>query len=848
MIYESVSTLLNDIFRNVSAATKENVNDLVASFNYLLLNGAKKCNMLNVKQYSKINTTKTSKYKEWFNGDCHDKRNAFNRARRLYKDHKSEENLKLLKLTGKEYKTTINKCKAVHRKSVVADLKLKESNDPKAFWEIINKNTKQVNTGNVTIDEFLEHFSELNAAAEDEVESECNMNGTQMSSNETNEYSESDTLNVPISGVEVTTAVKRLKNGKPCGEDNIINEKIRAFSENHLDMLAQIFNVVLLSGHIPNDWLIGIIKPIYKNKGDINNPDSYRGITLLSCLGKLFTSIINKRLTAFINSKQIMSEAQAGFRKGYSTTDQIFTLKCIVELFLCQGRRLFCTFVDYSKAFDSINRAMLWKKLISYDVSGKVFNVILNMYKSIKSCVMNNSVQSELFESHVGLRQGEHLSPLLFALFLNDLETFFPVQKWNTLKCIDKLYNDSNGGISGMLNMFVLLYADDTVIMAENESDMQRNLDLLNEYCISNKLKVNISKTKMLVFARSKTRIRNIRTFKFGDMNLDQVEDYIYLGICFNWNGSFVKAKKVLYDKASKAMYSLIQKGRRLNLPTDVMLILFDKCVEPILLYGCEVWGCENVDILEKVHTKFSKFIFGVSKFSHNMPVNGELGRYPLSVTIKQRMVSYWTTLLKSSKGKLNKVMYLILYHLYCKDIHYSPWIKCISNIFQTNGTNYVWLMQDHKIDAKSIQKCECDQFKQLWHSRIINNNNVMYQLFKTSHCKEMYTEILPEHLKKALFQFRIGTYKLPANNLKNNNIPRNERICTICDEGVLGDEIHFLYECTKLDDQINKYIPSCNRASANIHNFTRMLQTTEPDQVNDLAKFILYGLKLYCQ
>ena len=422
------------------------------------------------------------------------------------------------------------------------------------------------------------------------------------------------------------------------------------------------------------------------------------------------------------------------------------------------------------------------------------------------------------------------------------------MQKWNTLKFIDKLYNDSNGGISGMLNMFVLLYADDTVIMAENESDMQRNLDLLNEYCICNKLKVNISKTKMLVFARSKTRIRNIRAFKFGDMNLDQVEDYIYLGICFNWNGSFVKAKKVLYDKASKAMYSLIQKGRRLNLPTDVMLILFDKCVEPILLYGCEVWGCENIDILEKVHTKFCEFIFGVSKFSHNMPVYGELGRYPLSVTIKQRMVSYWTKLLKSSKEKLNKVMYLILYHLYCKDIHYSPWIKCISNIFQTNGTNYVWLMQDHKIDAKSIQKCECDQFKQLWHSRITNNNNVMYQLFKTSHCKEMYTEILLEHLKKALFQFRIGTYKLPANNLKNNNIPRNERICTICDEGVLGDEIHFLYECTKLVDLRNKYIPSCNRASANIHNFTRMLQTTEPDQVNDLAKFILYGLKLYCQ
>ena len=109
-----------------------------------------------------------------------------------------------------------------------------------------------------------------------------------------------------------------------------------------------------------------------------------------------------------------------------------------------------------------------------------------------------------------------------------------------------------------------------------------------------------------MVFARSKTRLNNIPTFKFGNIDLEQVEDYIYLGICFNWNGSFVKAKKLLHDKASKAMYSLIQKGRRLNLPTDIMLKLFDSCVEPILLYGCEVRGYENVDIiLEKVHTKF---------------------------------------------------------------------------------------------------------------------------------------------------------------------------------------------------------------------------------------------------
>ena len=139
-------------------------------------------------------------------------------------------------------------------------------------------------------------------------------------------------------------------------------------------------------------------------------------------------------------------------------------------------------------------------------------------------------------ESHEGLRQGENVSPLLFALFLNDMETFFSAQKWNTIKCVDKLYNYSSGGINAILH------------------DMQKNLDLLNKYCLCNKLKVNISNTKMMIFARSKTMIHNICTFKFGNTDLDQVEDYVYLGICFNWNGSFVKAKRLLRGEASKAI------------------------------------------------------------------------------------------------------------------------------------------------------------------------------------------------------------------------------------------------------------------------------------------------------
>ena len=157
-----------------------------------------------------------------------------------------------------------------------------------------------------------------------------------------------------------------------------------------------------------------------------------------------------------------------------------------------------------------------------------------------------------------------------------------------------------------MLNLLVLLYEDDTVIMAENECAMQRNLYLLNEYCNCNGLTVNIRKTKIMVFARSRTRLRNLPTFKFGNLDLDLVDDYwvfVLIGMAHS-----LKQKNSFMIKHRRPCTHTIQKGRRLKLPTDIMLKLFDSCVAPISLYGCEVWGYENTDIIEKVHTKFCKF------------------------------------------------------------------------------------------------------------------------------------------------------------------------------------------------------------------------------------------------
>ena len=102
-----------------------------------------------------------------------------------------------------------------------------------------------------------------------------------------------------------------------------------------------------------------MIKPIYKALGDDTNPSNYRGITLLSCLGKLFSNLINHRLTLFVDNNNIIGPEQAGFRAGFSTTDHMFAIKTLIDLYNHKRKKLFCCFVDYSKAFDSISHTVM---------------------------------------------------------------------------------------------------------------------------------------------------------------------------------------------------------------------------------------------------------------------------------------------------------------------------------------------------------------------------------------------------------------------------------------------------------------------------------------------------------
>jgi len=196
-------------------------------------------------------------------------------------------------------------------------------------------------------------------------------------------------------------------------------------------------------------------------------------------------------------------------------------------VYLQRKEKLFCTFIDYEKAFDSVQRGLLWGKLLNSGVDGKVLRVIRDMYAKTKSCVKTRHLSQFL-------REGENLSPVLFSLFLNDLKGFLRSNNVQGLKLPFALaqyvcLQDIDFYIFLCMYLFLLLYADDTIVLAECPEDLQRALDMLKIYCEFWGLDIIVRKTKFMIFSRGK--IRKMPKFKFNEDIFDVVWYSKYLGV-----------------------------------------------------------------------------------------------------------------------------------------------------------------------------------------------------------------------------------------------------------------------------------------------------------------------------
>lgn len=183
--------------------------------------------------------------------------------------------------------------------------------------------------------------------------------------------------------------------------------------------------------------------------------------------------MINTRFVKWAEEEDILQEEQAGYKKGYSTIDQLFTLQSLVQKYLSRKKgRYYALFVDFSKAFDSIPHFLLWYKLINSGVHGKTINVLRDMYSKLKSCVRTPEGLTEYFKCNVGTRQGCMMSPFLFSMYIGGL--------------VDMLKENGCQGVyvsEEVPNLMVLLYADNIVNGADTVGRLQHMVNILSDFC-----------------------------------------------------------------------------------------------------------------------------------------------------------------------------------------------------------------------------------------------------------------------------------------------------------------------------------------------------------------------------
>ena len=159
----------------------------------------------------------------------------------------------------------------------------------------------------------------------------------------------------------------------------MLNEHIKTSFDTMWPIYLRLFNIILDTSIVPDSWTTGLIKPIYKQKGNKEDSSNYRPMTLVSCIGRFFTTVLSARPNKFAESKDLINSTQTGFRKGFSPLNNMFILYSLIELLYSKKKKLFCAFIDLKQAFHTVWRDGLWQKMLEYNINGKCYCLITNM-------------------------------------------------------------------------------------------------------------------------------------------------------------------------------------------------------------------------------------------------------------------------------------------------------------------------------------------------------------------------------------------------------------------------------------------------------------------------------------
>lgn len=403
-----------------------------------------------------------------------------------------------------------------------------------------------------------------------------------------------DCLDMDITLDELMKAMDRSACNKAPGPNGIPIEFYKNLTNNMKIAILNAFNKIYEEGIIPESYLKAIIFPIFK-KGDKNEPSNYRGISFQNSALKLFTSILHERLLSFIEENNVLSEFQAGFRKSYSTIDQIFNLLNIANMRITRKEKLYAFYVDFRTAFDQVQRQMLFYKLSHLGLSSKFLKILQALYVNTTVCVSNGKENSNYFQTNFGIKQGCNISPTLFSLFIDDIHKYLLV-----------------GVEVGELKVNVLMYADDLVLLAKSADSLRVMISRLEQYCDISGLTVNLDKSKIMIFRNGTGKYAANERWYYKKKEIEIVREYTYLGFLVTSNLNFEKHLKRKAGEAKAALAVTWKRCIQNNLVSaSTKYRIFQSTALMTLLYASPCFGFKYFDVAESVQRYFLKRSLG---------------------------------------------------------------------------------------------------------------------------------------------------------------------------------------------------------------------------------------------
>jgi hypothetical protein len=616
---------------------------------------------------------------------------------------------------------------------------------------------------------------------------------------------------------EVTEVLTKLTNGKAPGTDGIFPEMLKYGGLAMTRSVVALFGTLWETERVPTEWKLGAIFPLYK-KGDPHNTGNYRGITLLSVIGKALEAIVNARLTAYCESNLLIRDEQGGFRAKRGCLDLIFMLSEIINSRSykkppahpplheinnnknMQGKigtsGTYLCFIDVKKAYDTVWQNGLWWKLWEKGIRGKTWRFVKEWYRDMRSHVLVDGEATRDFRIHQGVKQGCILSPLLYSLFVNDAARELEAAG------LGVRYKGRWCGI--------MLYADDIVLLANDGAELQKMIDILVKFSQKWRYHMHPEKSEVMVIGVAPKK----RTWTLNGKAMKTVTSFKYLGVDIQRNGNWNELFKRLIRRAHHRTDMLVGMGMRAHVySVETAAHLWHSLVAPLLEYGAAI--CEPtskyIESVETEQLRAARTILGCQAKTAAAGVRGELGWLSMKARRTVHKLRYFRHLATMDNTRIVHHVFRTRYNETIQGTAHG-WCGELRELLKTHGLGEWWRAHNwggfpskwkwDQLVSAAVHAREEDNWIDTMYTK---PSLTWYRTHNTSLALANYLKgdvwgnsgtVLRTQLRCGMHDLRVCTGLRERPRVED----RGMRTCLVCKRNAIEDVPHFLLDCVALE------------------------------------------------